>query len=191
MFSARWRWAAARARCRWPLRGWRPSPPAVFLAGSWCPVPRCSVSAAAPTSSCAAGRSGEVSAPGLTVLLGRARLAAPRGVAEHHHLQFFQHTEAGAGSKQHPATTLRSLPQKGKHPGNPVQARCHRCRAAPGLAGGSCGDRRRPPCLPGRTAASATSAACPPCAGGCGPVRNRLAATMSIWLDGGSPVIRK
>src|ERR1017187_4156210 len=62
---------SVRWRCRCSLRGCRPSPPAAVGAVVLVPVPGCSVfSAGSPTSPGAARRPGEVSAPGLAVLLG-------------------------------------------------------------------------------------------------------------------------
>ena len=84
------------------------------------------------------------------------------------------------GSSSRPATPATSscdLPQKGKHPGNPVQTRCRRCRAAPGGAGGSRGGRCRWPCLPGRTPAQPRSCRLSPCGGGEGR-RKELCQTL-------------
>ena len=49
----------------------------------------------------------------------------------------FSSTQSRSQPRQHRQQPLRSLLQKEKHPGNPVQTRCRRCRAAPGVAGGS------------------------------------------------------
>src|ERR1017187_8398789 len=93
--------------------------------------------AGSPACSCAAGRSGEVSAPGLAVLLGRAPVGCPplRGCGGPRGRRFprcpsiLQHTETGAAARRHRQQPVGPSPQE-RHPGNPVQSCCRRCRAA-------------------------------------------------------------
>ena len=74
-------------------------------------------------------------------------LAAPRGAcAGRSTVMLLQSApvnfSSARGQEQPPGNTGNKLPQplqKEKHPGNPVQTRCRRCRAAPGVAGGSRG----------------------------------------------------
>jgi hypothetical protein len=146
---------------------------------SWCLVPGCSVSAAAPTSSRAARRPGEVSAPGLAVL-GRCAGWLPRlwlgcgglpGCRFPRSRSILQHTGAGA-SPSNTSNKLSQPPPRRDQPWNPVQTRCRRCRTAPGIAGGSRGGPSRRPCLPGTDASAAPASAACFCAGVCGPVRS-------------------
>src|ERR1035437_4796211 len=120
-------------------RGCRPSPPAAVAAvvvvssavrrGPPAAQFRRALSppaAGSPTCSGAARRPGEVSAPGLAVLLGRARLAAPvawlwrsTGPPSPALPLNFSSTQEQDQPQQHRQRASRSLPQKRKHPGNP------------------------------------------------------------------------
>ena len=90
---------------------------------------------------------------GAAVVLHRA--AVSRAPAQ------FSATQEQDQSRQH-RQPLRSLLQKEKHPGNLVQTRC---RAAPGVAGGSRGGPSRRPMLAGMNASTAPSLPPTPCAG--------------------------
>ena len=76
--------------------------------------------AGSPACSCAAGRSGEVSAPGLAVLLGRAPVGCPplRGCGGPRGRRFprcpsiLQHTETGAAARQHRQQAPAASPKR-------------------------------------------------------------------------------
>src|ERR1035437_4389575 len=152
-------------RCRCSLRGCPPSPLAALLAGSWCPVPGCSVSGF-PACSRDARRPGEVSAPGLAVLLGRAWAAASRGVAFPAvvlHPAAVSHAPAQFSSTQEQETApappgnklSQPLPRNKNYPGNPGRPVASVARAAPGVAGGSRDGPSRRPMLAGMNASTA------------------------------------
>ena len=102
--------------------------------------------AGSPTSSGAAWRPGEVSAPGLAVLLGRAQVAAPVAWLLCSTALLFPALPPNFAAHRSrnsrpatPATNSRSLPHKEKHPGSPGRPVGGVARAAPGVAGGGRG----------------------------------------------------
>ena len=148
-------------RPRQPWRRW-----------SWCRLPGCSVSGS-PTCSGAARRPGEVSAPGLAVLLGPCAGWLPpvawlwRGGAPP--LAVSPAHRSRSRLQATPATSLPQPPPEKKAPWKPTGARCRRCRA---------GSRGWFPWPSGWTAVLAVrdteryaSAAYPVCCGS-GPVRS-------------------
>ena len=152
---------------------------------SWCLVPGCSVSAAAPTSSRAARRPGEVSAPGLAVL-GRCAGWLPRlwlgcgglpGCRFPRSRSILQHTGAGA-SPSNTSNKLSQPPREETNPGTPyrpvaaVAAPRRESRVVPAAVppgGRVCPGRTRapPPPLPPASVLE--------CAGRCGLHRGYLA----------------
>ena len=129
-----------------------------------------------PACSRDARRPGEVSAPGLAVLLGRAWAAASRGVAFPAvvlHPAAVSHAPAQFSSTQEQETApappgnklSQPLPRKKNYPGNPGRPVAAVARAAPGVAGGSRGGPSRRPMLAGMNASTAPPLPPTPCAG--------------------------
>jgi hypothetical protein len=146
-------WCSCGCRCSLRVALRRPRQP--WRRWSWCRLPRCSVSAAAPTSSGAARRAREASArasPSSWPCTGWLPPVAWlwRGGAPP--LAVSPALRAGASRQQHWQQPSAALLQKEKHPGSPGKPLCRRCRATPGVASGSRGGPSGRPCRQARTA---------------------------------------